>query len=459
MTDPVEKGRVWLDGKVSDAAARAELTEDALALAFCEAHPLLRYVARWNRWMMWDACRWLEDDTLSVYDRVRHHVRRIVGDRDDKDATAVTKAQTIAAIERLAKADRRYAATVDQWDADPWMLNTPGGIVDLRDGTLGTNDPQAYLTKSASAGPAGGCPTWLAFLKDVTAGDEDYIRFLQRVVGYAATGSIAEHAMFFLYGPGGNGKGTFLNTLKRVLGDYATVASMEVFTESNTDRHPTELAMLRGARLVLAQETEEGRAWAEARIKALTGGDPVTARFMRQDFFTFEPTFKLIVAGNHKPKLRNVDDAIKRRFHLLPFMQKFSGERVDKHLADRLMDEAGGIIRWIVEGALAYQNEGLSPPKVVQDATAEYFAAQNLFDQWLQDCCETGPNHWEPSSRLFQSWRRYAEAAHERVGDQKTLGERLEAAGFLPGNTRPKGGRHWNGLRLIPEEIPDDWRS
>ncbi|MHB8744591.1 MAG: phage/plasmid primase, P4 family [Sulfuricaulis sp.] len=429
-------------------AQEPELTEDALALSFCDAVPTLRYVARWNHWMTWNDALWREDDTLAVFDRIRKHVRGVLAGKRGRNAIALTKAQAIAAIERLARADRRYAATVDQWDADDWLLNTPGGVVDLRTGELQPHNCGRYMTKMTSVAPGGNCPMWKRFLEDITAGDSDYIAFLQRVCGYAATSSTREHAIFFAHGGGGNGKGTFLNTLQRVLADYATVAPMEVFTDSKHDRHPTELAMLRGARLVLAQETEEGRAWAESKIKALTGGDPITARYMRQDFFTFTPKFKLLVAGNHKPSLRNVDEAMRRRLHLLPFTVTFTKAQRDTDLAEKLMAEAGGVLQWIIDGSLAYQREGLNPPAVVTDATAEYFSAENLFEQWLADCCELGLNLWETPTRLFGSWKRYAESANERAGTQKLLAERLLATGFRSGLTRAKGGRHWDGLRL-----------
>lgn len=434
---------------------RESLTEDGLALSFCEAYPNQRYVARWGHWLVWDGARWREDDTLAVFDRIRQHARRAVGMRTEKAVKALTRAQGIAAIERLAKTDRRYAATVDQWDGADWIINTPGGMVDLRNGVLHKHDPDAYLTKVTSATPEGDCPHWQQFLREVTGNDVDYVDFLQRVAGYAATGSTAEHALFFLYGTGGNGKGTFLNTLQAVLADYAVVAPMEVFTESRTDRHPTELAMLRGARLVLAQETEEGRAWAESRIKALTGGDPVTARYMRQDFFTFEPKFKLLIAGNHKPALRNVDEAIRRRLHLLPFSQTFKGRRLDSSLPEKLRAEADGILNWIIAGTRAYLDEGLNPPRVVTEATAEYFSAEDLFTQWLTDCCDMGAQYWEPSGRLFESWKRYADAANEKPGSRNAFAERLRGAGLEPGRSNTQG-RHYKGLRIKYEAVRQD---
>jgi putative DNA primase/helicase len=189
------------------------------------------------------------------------------------------------------------------------------------------------------------------------------LAYLQRAVGYALTGLTQEHALFFAYGTGANGKSVLLSTAAGLLGDYHKTAPIETFTASNSDRHPTDLASLRGARLVTATETEEGRRWAEARIKQLTGGDTISARFMRQDFFEFAPSFKLFIAGNHKPSLRSVDEAIRRRFHLVPFAVTIPSEERDSDLAEKLKDEWPGILAWLIEGCLEWQTEGLRRPK------------------------------------------------------------------------------------------------
>src|SRR6185369_288445 len=202
-------------------------------------------------------------------------------------------------------------------------------IIDLRTGSTLPHDPEQYITKITTDASSGECSRWLQFLAEITGDDIELQRFLQRIAGYSLTGSTREHALFFFYGPGGNGKGVFLNTLSAILADYAAVAPMEAFIATQGERHPTDLAGLRGARLVTSQETEEGRRWAESKIKALTGGDPITARFMRQDFFTYQPAFKLVVAGNHKPGLRGVDEAIRRRFHLVPFLARFANPDPD----------------------------------------------------------------------------------------------------------------------------------
>ena len=204
------------------------------------------------------------------------------------------------------------------------LLGTPKGTVDLISGRLHPSSQDEGITKLAAVAPAetADCPIWRSFLNDSTGGDAEMICFLQQWCGYCLTGDVSEHAFVFLYGGGGNGKSVFLNTVSRILGAYHATAPMETFTASSGERHPTDLAMLRGARLVAASETEEGRAWAEAKIKSMTGGDPVTARFMRQDYFTYRPQFKLTIVGNHKPRLKNIDDAMRRRVNIVPFIRK-----------------------------------------------------------------------------------------------------------------------------------------
>ena len=206
-------------------------------------------------------------------------------------------------------------------------------------------------------------------------GNTELQGFLQRYIGYCCTGFTTEHVFVFAYGTGANGKSTFINTIARIFGDYATVADMSTFIASNTEHHPTDLAKLRGARLVVAQETQRGRRWDETKIKALTGGDKITARFMRQDFFDFTPTFKLFICGNHKPRLANVDEAMRRRLLLVPFTVQIPPAERDPQLAEKLEAEWPAILRWCIDGCLEWQRIGLAPPAIVRDATDEYFAA------------------------------------------------------------------------------------
>jgi putative DNA primase/helicase len=439
------------DGRTVVPDGNELLVEDGLALALageCDANA--RWVQEWGAWLHWDGAVWVKDNTLQMYDMVRRLCRRAAETAQEKRATELRKAATVAAVERMARSDRRLAAIGEQWDADPWVLNTLAGIVNLHTGAIRPHDPLAYCTKITAVAPGGDCPLWRRFLSEVTDGDAALEAFLQRVIGYSLTGAILEHALFFLYGTGRNGKGVFLNTLKAILDAYATVAPMTAFTDTHHEQHPTDLAMLRGARLVIAQETEEGRNWAESRIKALTGGDPITARFMRQDFFTFTPQFKLLIAGNHKPTLRNVDEAIRGRLHLIPFTVTIPPERRDPELADKLKAEWPGILQWAIDGCLLYQKIGLAPPPAVVNATAEYFEAQDDFSQWLDECCDIGPDYWEPVGRLFESWRNWAEASRLPVGTKKRLSSELDKAGFKADRNAAKGGRYRQRIRLKP---------
>lgn len=428
-----------------------EFSDDALGLRFShEFGPALRYVAKWSRWFAWDGKVWREDSTLRVYDLVRQTCRALSGEAKGQLRAQLTNGRTVASVEKLVRSDRRHAAMVDQWDADPWLLNTPGGIVDLRTTEMAPHHPDYHMTKMTAVTPSqhSDCPIWFAFLDTVTAGDKPLQGYLQRVFGYGLTGSIREHAMFFAYGTGGNGKGTCLNTIQSILADYARDSPSETFTARTGQAHLTELARLMGARIVVSQETEEGKQWAEARVKAITGGDPITANFMRQDHFTFNPQFKLIISGNHKPQLRNVDDAMRRRFNLIPFTVKIAPENRDPALIDKLRPEWPAILRWMIDGCRLWLRDGLMPPKAVMEATAEYFEGEDALALWLAECCTNAKSDWEGAGALFRSWDKWAKAAGEFVGSQKRFSQSLISRGYVA--DKRDGGRCFNGIALIP---------
>src|SRR5262245_13671408 len=227
-------------------------SHEALALRFADLHVYnLRYVAAWGKWLIWDGRRWRFDTMLHAFDRARFICREASRQANDpRVGMAVASAKTVTAVDRLAKADRRLAATSDQWDRDPWLLNTPAGILDLHTGEMRLARIDAYATKITSIGPGGQCPIWDTFIRRITGDDQELIAFLRRVCGYALTGITREHALFFLYGTGANGKSVFVRTIASILADYHTTAAIETFTTSKSERHPTDLAHLRGARLV-----------------------------------------------------------------------------------------------------------------------------------------------------------------------------------------------------------------
>jgi putative DNA primase/helicase len=423
-------------------------SEDAIAQLFTELHGNdLRYVAPWGRWLIWDGKRWAFDATVKVYDMARAVCREAAADCvNERDAKKIASARTRAAVESLVRADRHHAATVDQWDSNPGLLNTPDGVVDLKTGATGPHRREDFCSKITAIAPGGDCPRWHKFLKRVTNGNSELQSFLQRMVGYCLTGMTLEHALFFAYGIGANGKSVFTNTIAGLLGEYHTTAPMEVFMASHTDRHPTELAMFRGARLVTAVETEDGRHWAESRIKALTGGDPIAARFMRQDFFQFQPKFKLLIAGNHKPAFKNVDEAIRRRLHLIPFTVTIPEHERDDRLSEKLKREWPGILQWAIEGAVMWAKTGLTPPAAVTDATTQYLTSEDTLVAWMDDCCCVDPRQWCSSAALWESWKGWAATANEKEGSRRKFSQNLEERGFAAEKSR--GVRGYRGLIL-----------
>jgi len=331
------------------------------------------------------------------------------------------------------------------------VMNTPEGTCHLKDGSMHEHRMGDYLTKSTTVAPqASAYPLWDKFLDRITASDVEMQRYLQRVVGYCLSGDISEHVLFFLYGTGANGKGTFTNTLLRIFGDYAQTAAMEVFTENTNDRHPTDIAALRGARLVVASETEAGKRWAESRIKMLTGGDPVRARFMHCDEFEFIPAFKLMIQGNHKPGLRSVDVAMRRRLHLLPFVVTIPEEERDTKLTEKLKQEWPAILQWAIDGCLAWQREGLNPPPLVRDATDEYFRTEDAILRWLDEQCIVSPQAGSTkASELYKNYKTWAEQTGEFCLNQKRFGQELQDHGF---KSYQSNGVRYEGINLVAVE-------
>lgn len=430
-----------------------EISEDAIARAFSARHgETLRFDHDVGRWFEWDGGRWRQDGTGKAFSYCRELAREASIASSANRLQAARKASFAAGVERFARSDPIHAVTQAAWDADPWLLGCPGTTVDLRDCSTRQPDPADGITRQTAVAPLPDTPhVWETFLHEATGGDAAMVRFLQQWCGYSLTGDTREHALLFVYGPGGNGKSVFLNTVSRILGDYAATAAMDTFAASRSERHPTDLASLRGARFVSASETEEGKAWAEARIKAMTGGDPIAARFMRQDFFTFLPQFKLTIVGNHKPILRNVDDAARRRFNIVPF--EHTPARPDRQLEEKLKAEWPAILGWMIQGCVDWKKNGLVRPESVVRATAAYFSDQDIFGQWLEDECIAEPanNHrWELTGDLFAAWLRYAKNAGEEPGTQNLFAEHMTRRGFEKKlkrvGSQPK--RVWLGISL-----------
>ncbi|GJD37753.1 phage/plasmid primase, P4 family [Methylobacterium bullatum] len=434
------------------------LTEDHAARTFAERYAgELLFCHDTGKWHEWTGAAWVPNRQGKAFQGARELARELCADEDPKTRFIASKTSFAGGVERFCRSDPVFAVTIEGWDRDPWLLGTPGGTVNLKTGELRPADRNDRITKLTAVTPAEAphCPTWLQFLQDVTQGDAGYIRFIQQWAGYCLTGDTSEQALCFAFGGGGNGKGVLIHVLAGILRDYALNAAMETFTAAKHDRHPTEIAALRGARLVTASETEQGRQWAESRIKQLTGGDVMRARYMRQDEFEFTPVLKLLIIGNNKPGLSSVDDAARRRFNLLPFL--FKPAVPDPRLEEKLQAEWPAILRWMIEGCLDWQANRLVRPEVVKDATDEYFTAQDTFSQWLDDRCivdKANPYRKATTSELFASWTEYARSNNEPTGTQTSFGERLDKLGFKKNKNVPTGvggrARGFEGVEVRP---------
>lgn len=435
----------YVGGSKEPKSNGEKASEDTLAVRMAEVHAgSLVHATLLAKWFKLCEQGWEPEKTPLAFDLARNVCR----------AETVTSigSKLVAGVLKMCAADPRIAVPPEIFDANPWILNTMTGAVELKTGQLRPHRPDDYCTKWAPIGPGGECPMFHEFMRTIFAGDIELVAFLQRFFGYVLTGLTDEHAMLFFYGTGANGKSVLLTTITGILGKYHKVAPIDTFTVTSTTQHPTDLAGLMGARLVTAIETEEGRRWAEAKIKALTGGDPITARFMRQDFFEYIPNFKLIVAGNHKPGLRSVDEAIRRRFHLVPFNVTIRPDKRDKHLANKLKSEWPGILQWMIDGCLKWQAGGLKPPKSVIDATNEYLQSEDLVSAWIEDRCECKASFKDTAARLFASWKAWAELNGEFVGSQKQFAEKLQSRGFERKAIGHKNARGFAGIMAIDAE-------
>ncbi len=426
-------------------------TEKSLAKLFAEENkPRFRHVAKWGQWLEFTGTHWREDETLHAFDEISALCERTSLNCEERSKT-LELARTVNAVHTFARADRRLAGKADQWDLDRMLLNTPSGVVDLRTGKVRPHRADDYMRMIAGTSPDPHCPidNWLKFLEKISGGNQDWIDYLQRVSGYSTTGDVSLQALFFGYGTGANGKGVFINAISACLGEYHRPAGIETFVETQYDRHTTELARLQGRRFVTVGETPPGKRWDEAKLKTLSGGDRVTARFMRKDDFEFDPQAKLFFAGNHKPGLRGVDEAWRRRFRLIPFTVTIAKDERDPDLFEKkLRPELPGILAWMIRGYRDLVDlGGLVPPAAVKDATEAYLSEQDVFGTWLQECCEEGSGYLQRRSELWTSWKGWTERSNEWTGSKKEFWTKLSDKGFTLDEDRTLGF-FYRGVKL-----------
>lgn len=302
-----------------------------------------------------------------------------------------------------------------QMDRYKMALNTPSGIINLKNGDVKAHNPEYYFTKitSVDCAEAADCPRWLAFLDDIFAGDKDLIRYIQKAVGYSLTGSTAEQCAFFLYGTGRNGKSTFIDVIRDVFGDYAANIQPETIMvkSSQSNAINSDIARLKGARLVTSVEPNEGVRLNEGLLKQLTGDDTVTARKLYSEEFEFKPEFKLWMATNHKPIIRGTDTGIWRRIHMIPFDVQIPEDKVDKNLTHKLKAEMTAIFKWCIDGCLMWQREGLQMPAAVLKSVREYRREMDVISAFIEDKCTLEGT--VQASMLYAAYASWADSNNE----------------------------------------------
>ena len=365
------------------------LSDDALALELgrLDFDQNARFVAEWGTWLFWKGKLW-DKSKVEAFTRVREYLRHKTPSRERGEQN-LRSASTVNSVERLARSNPLSYAIPEAFDSDLMLLGTPGGTVDLRTGKMRPALREDMITMQTTLAPEPGTPTrFMQFLDEIKVCPE----FLQRLAGYALTGSTKEEKVFFFYGSGANGKSKFVEQLQGIMGDYSRKAAISTFVDKAHADHPTELAGLKGARLVTSSEIPAGKRWNEAVIKDLTGGDTISARLMRQDFFDFKPQLTLIIFGNTQPSLSSVDSAIRRRMVLVPFLASFEGNP-DKQLGDKLRQEWPQILQWAIEGAVKWSYDGLKIPPEVLAASEAYLAEEDIIGQFIEDRLERLPKH------------------------------------------------------------------
>jgi len=434
----------------------------------------IRYSHEWKKWLVWDGMRWAFDRVAEVYRYAKDTQIRIFqepplvkGSSKEADAerTAIAKhasrsasMRAIDAMIKMASSEPTIPVLIQDLDRDPWLLNVRNGTVDLRTGGISDHKRESMLTKLCPVDydPTAACPTWIAFLDRIMAGNQHLISFLQRAAGYSLTARFTEKALFIPFGGGDNGKSTFLNTIREMLGDYACQAAPDLLVVKKNDSHPTELADLMGMRFVTSIETEKGKRLAESLVKWLTGGDKIKARHMREDFVEFDPTFKLWLATNHKPRIKNTDQAMWVRIKLIPFEVHIPEAEQDKNLPDKFRDERPGILRWAIDGCTQWREEGLGLPQEITAAIQAYKGEMDVTGPFVEKCCKLGPTLKISAAELHSAFSSWCQETGEFAYGKKEFNQRLcERFGVstYPGT---KGKVTWRGIDLDPEK-GDAW--
>lgn len=446
---------------------RFHLSDLGNAERLVAAHGIdLRYVRLWKKWLVWDGKRWAPDDTDEIMRRastvaamVDEEARNELDDNTRKSLrTWANKSESSYAhqqLVRLAESRIEVAARPSDFDRDPMLLNVQNGTIDLRTGKLAPHSREDNLTKLAPVifDETATCPRWNQFLGEIFD-SEDLRSFVQRTVGYCLTGDVGEHAFFIFHGTGANGKSVFVETLNAILGDYFVGARSETLLckkDHDGGRASPDIARLKGARFVAANETPNGAKLDEALVKELCGGDTLTARHLYGEPFDFRPQLKIALRTNYKPRISGGDEGIWRRIKLTPFSKTIPLELRDPNLQVKLRSELPGVLAWGVRGCLEWQAKGLGTCEPVIAATAAYRSDQDSLGRFLGECVAMKDEAWVATTALRATYETWCRSSSEEALSQKALATALSGRGLVARSKKLDGKptRGWEGLSLI----------
>lgn len=432
----------------------------------------IHWEPHWQRWFCWTGKRWEIDESGEIERRAKATIRSIYSDAARLDLQVAQSTDECSELKKKASMLRKHAdkseqkpridaavalaksepgvhISYEELDADPMLLNTLSGTVDLRTGEVRPHQREDMLTKMICLPledintPA---PTWERFIREIMCGDEEMVDFLQKAAGYSLTGRLDEQCLFILFGNGSNGKSTFVETLRQLLGDYAQQADFSTFLEHEGDKVRNDIARMVGARFVAATEGPEGKRLDEAVIKHLTGADRIPARFLYREHFEFTATHKIFLSTNHKPVIKGVDEGIWRRLRLVPFAAHFSKDKKDPYLMEKLRKEFPGILAWCIRGCLAWQKDRLGMPKAVEEATKEYRNEMDTIQAFISECCVLAPGCSTQSQHLYERYRQWASANGYGVLSQTRFSMTLSDRGVSSKKT--SSAKMWIGIGI-----------
>lgn len=426
----------------------------------------IRYCCGQNKFYIWSGKHWQTDGTGAIYKLAKSTLRRFMAegeamdDRENPAAADVKKKITGFVIK--SESDTRIKAMVNQaksqpevimtrWDEDPYLINLRNGTLDLRCGSLVEHKKSNYITRliELDYDEKASCPNWIDFLHKIFEGDDRTIEFVQKSIGYSLTGSQKEQCFYILYGSGANGKTTFLNAIRAILGEYGdTLKSSSLMARQFDDGARGDLAKLRGKRFVTASELNEGQYFDESLLKSLTGGESISVRFLYGEEFELKPEFKIWIGTNEKPKVRGSDLGIWRRVRMIPFLHTFSGNERDKNYFEKyLVPELPGILNWAVEGSIKWQREGVDVPKNALAAAEEYKNEMDIVGRFIEECCVIGEDFLVKTGEIYDRYVSWCSNVRENALSATKFGRKMSEKGY--DRSKSNGLRYYKGLGLL----------